>query len=68
MLCLYLRQYLCKLVNALAGVVCMHVCVYCTKVTPLVAIHWPQVPCLSVARWSNVSHILYPADPYAMHL
>lgn len=29
---------------------CMHVCVLCTKVPPLEAVHWPQVAFLSVGE------------------
>ena len=43
------------LVDALAAVVCMHICVGCTKVPPLKAVHWPEVT-------------LFPAGQQLLHL
>ena len=43
------------LIDALAAVVCMHVCVGCAKVPPLKAIHWPEVT-------------LFPAGQRLLHL
>ena len=39
------------LVDALAAVVCMHICVGCTKVPPLKAIHWPEVTLFPAGQW-----------------
>lgn len=39
-----------SLPSYLTGVVCVHVHILCSKVSPLEAVDWPQVPLLSVAQ------------------
>ena len=39
------------LIHALAAVVCMHVCVGCTEMPPLKAVHRPKVSLLPARRW-----------------
>lgn len=45
------KVHLSKLVDPLACVVCMHALVVCTKVTPLEAIDWPQIPNFPADTW-----------------
>ena len=53
------KAYLSKLIDPLAGVVCMHALVLCTKVPPLEAIDWPQVPNFPVNKVVIASHHAY---------
>lgn len=41
---------LAQLVHTFARVVCIACCVFCAKVAPLEAVHWPKVACSPVAQ------------------